>query len=292
MNVPSELRALIRREEPLSPYTWYKIGGPAEFFAELTSIEDLGRALTWAKDNDLPFRLLGAGSNLLVRDEIVPGIVVKLAGPVFRCIDVSDLQVNAGAGASLENVISTSVRQGLAGLETLTGIPGTIGGAIVANAGGHYGDISQFLVRLRAIDHNGQLREISRADIRFEYRSTSLPCAYVVSATFSLKSEDRQEIQARRSKILKHKRSSQPVAARSSGCIFKNPRGISAGALISFAGLAGKRIGGAKVSNAHANFIEAGPDATSSDVHKLIDLMHETVLRRHNVDLQPEIIFW
>jgi UDP-N-acetylmuramate dehydrogenase len=237
-------------------------------------------------------RLLGGGSNILVRDEGASGLVIRLAGELFQSIQVSGNMVTAGGGAKLGHVISTSVREGLGGLETLVGIPGTVGGALHGNAGGRGGDIGQWTCHATVMTRAGELIERRREDLVFAYRASSLDELVILQARFQLEPDDPEELTKRMQKQWIVKKASQPLAHQSAGCIFKNPRGMSAGMLIDQAGLKGTRVGGAEVSDRHANFIIAEPGATSEDVLKLIDLVRSRVAERLGVELETEIEVW
>ncbi|MCA9248967.1 MAG: UDP-N-acetylmuramate dehydrogenase [Planctomycetales bacterium] len=286
------LESFVREEESLAPYTWFKIGGPAQYFAEPTSVEDLTELVGRCRENDVPVRLLGGGSNLLVREAGVPGVVVHLSHPCFAEIKHDGRKITAGGGARLNHVISTSVREGLAGLEPLVGIPGTIGGALHGNAGSRGGDIGQFTAAATVMTRSGELIQREREELVFAYRQSSLDELVIVDATFELEEDDPEQLTKRMQKQWIIKKASQPMAHQSAGCIFKNPRDFSAGKLIEQCGLKGVRAGGAEVCQTHANFIIAHEDATSDDVLQLIDQVRRSVADRHEVELELEIEIW
>jgi UDP-N-acetylmuramate dehydrogenase len=292
MSLMSEFDEIVRSHEPLAPHTWLGIGGPAEFFAEPRSVEELQALVRRAAAEGLPIRLLGGGSNLLVRDEGVKGVVVRLSGQAFGQIQTVKQTITAGAGARLGHVISTAVRAGLGGLETLVGIPGTVGGALHGNAGSHGGDIGQWTCQAEVMTRNGEIIQREREDLVFAYRHSSLDELVILQARFQLEEEDSQELTKRMQKQWIIKKSGQPLAHQSAGCIFKNPRGISAGMLIDQSGLKGTRIGGAEVSDRHANFIVVDRDASSNDALQLIDLMRSRVAEQLGVELELEIEIW
>jgi UDP-N-acetylmuramate dehydrogenase len=235
---------------------------------------------------------LGGGSNILVRDEGVAGLVVRLSAAPFNEITVGKQTVSAGGGAKLGHAISTSVREGLAGLETLVGIPGTIGGALHGNAGSRGGDIGQWTCRATVMTRAGEILERTRDELVFAYRESSLDELVILSAQFQLEQDDPEELTKRMQKQWIVKKASQPLGHQSAGCIFKNPRGMSAGMLIEQAGLKNTRIGQAEVSDRHANFIIAEPGAGSHDVLKLIDLVRDRVIDRLGIELETEIEIW
>jgi UDP-N-acetylmuramate dehydrogenase len=268
------------------------IGGPAEYFAEPRSTDELQTLVRRTAAEGLPIRMLGGGSNVLVRDEGVPGVVVQLSAPAFSEIQVNKQIVTAGAGARLGHVISSAVRSGLGGLETMVGIPGTIGGALHGNAGSSGGDIGQWTCQADVMTRTGEIVSRQREDLVFAYRLSSLDELVILQAQFQLETDDPQELTKRMQKQWIMKKAAQPLAHQSAGCIFKNPRGISAGMLIDQAGLKGTRIGGAEVSDRHANFIVVDRDASSHDVLQLIDAMRSRVAEQLGVELELEVEVW
>lgn len=292
MSLVTGLENFVRQGEPLARHTWFKLGGPAEYFAEPTTVEQLAEIVRRCHQEDVPVRVLGGGSNLLVRDEGVPGVVIKLAHGAFSEISTQKQRVTAGGGAKLGQVISTAVREGLAGLEPLVGIPGTIGGALHGNAGSHGGDIGQWTCRATVMTRTGEITTREREDLVFAYRHSSLDELVILSAEFELEEGDPEQLTKRMQKQWIVKKANQPLSHQSAGCIFKNPRGMNAGALIDRAGLKGTQVGSAEVSQQHANFIIAHPGATSQDVLRLIDLVRSRVSERQGIELETEIEIW
>lgn len=287
-----EFEAIVRQAEPLAPHTWFRLGGPAEYFAEPRDAAELARLVQRCQQEDLPVRLLGGGSNLLVRDEGVPGVVIHLPEAGFGQVEVQGRRVVAGGGAKLGHVISIAVREGLAGLETLVGIPGTIGGALHGNTGSRGGDIGQWTERATVLTRGGEVSERQRDELVFAYRQSSLDELVILAAEFELEPDDPEQLTKRMQQQWIVKKAAQPLAHQSAGCIFKNPRGMSAGMLIDQAGLKGARIGGAEVSDRHANFIVAEPGASTQDVLRLIELVRSRVADRVGIDLELEIEVW
>lgn len=292
MPLQDDFEAIVRQDEPLAPHTWLHVGGPAEFFAEPRSADELAALVRRCRDDELPVRILGGGSNVLVRDEGVPGVVIRLADAGFADIERQGRRLTAGGGAKLGHLISTAVREGLAGLEALVGIPGTIGGALHGNAGSRGGDVGQWTSRATVMTAAGEIVERARDELVFAYRQSSLDELVILSAEFELDEEDPDELTKRMQKQWIVKKASQPLGHQSAGCIFKNPSGLSAGVLIDDAGLKGTRVGGAEVSDRHANFIIAEAGATSHDVLRLIDLVRSRVADRSGVELELEIEVW
>jgi UDP-N-acetylmuramate dehydrogenase len=282
----------VREHVPLAERTWFKLGGPAQYFAEPSSTEELLAVVQRSRDEGLPVRLLGGGSKVLVRDEGVPGMIVTLSHPSFAQIKASGQRLTVGGGAYLANAITVSVGAGLAGLEPLVGIPGTVGGALHGNSGTHGGDIGQWAVRATVMTRAGDILQREHDDLVFAYRQSSLDELVILEAEFELEEEDPVELTKRMQKQWIVKKANLPMAHENTGCIFKNPRGMSAGMLIDQCGLKGERIGGAEVSQRHANFFIAHPGATTKDVLQLIDLVRNRVAERMGVELETEIEIW
>lgn len=287
-----DFKDITARDEPLAPYTWLKIGGPAQYFMRPRSAEELAELVRTCQSLGVPLHLIGSGSNLLVRDEGVSGVVAKLEGDAFSQVRIDGNRVHAGAGALLSNVISQTVKAGLAGLDTLVGIPGTIGGALRGNAGGRSGDIGQHVHTVRVLTHTGDLVTRTRDELTFAYRHSNLQDAVILDAVFDLHADDPGEITRRMRKLWIMKKATQPLAFQSAGCVFRNPRGLRAGLLIEQAGLKGTRLGNVEVSDRHANFLVAHDHASSQDVLRLIDLIRTKVAEQFGVDLELEIVIW
>lgn len=292
MSLLDEFSEIVRADEPLAPYTWLKVGGRAEFFAEPRDPEELARLIRYCHEHDIPVRVLGGGSNLLIRDEGVRGVVIRLSAEPFSRIEVKETTVRAGSGALLSKLISVSVKAGLAGLETLVGIPGTVGGALRGNAGGRSGDIGQFVTEVTVLTASGEKFTRTEDELSFGYRTSSINELAILEGTFQLQRGDPDEITRRMRKLWIMKKATQPLSFQSAGCIFKNPRGLSAGALIEQAGLKGKRVGRAAISERHANFIITDEGAAAADVLQLIELARDAVADQFGVDLELEIEIW
>ena len=277
---------------PWPPLTWLKVGGPAQKFIEPRTPEELQAVIRCCFEESIPVHVLGGGSNLLVRDEGVSGVVIRLAGEPFEFVRTEGNIVRAGSGALLSHVVNESVAAGLAGLETLVGIPGTVGGALRGNAGGRSGDIGSVTTSVTVITGKGEKFVRTGEELSFEYRSSSINELAVVDAEFTLQPGDADAISQRMRKQWIMKKSSQPLAFQSAGCIFKNPRSLSAGTLIEQAGLKGTKIGACEVSDRHANFIVTQEGATAKDVLQLIDLVRAKVSETHGVDLELELQVW
>lgn len=283
---------IIQLDKPLAPFTWMNIGGPAQYFIQPRDPDELQRVVACCHENDIPLRVLGSGSNLLARSEGVSGAVIHLSAAKFAEVTVSGTEVRAGAGALLSQAISVSVRAGLAGLEVLAGIPGTVGGAIKGNAGGKSGDIGQTTRSVTTMTAKGEIVTRTGDELAFAYRTCNIGEPLLLEGTFQLQPDNTEEITQRMRKIWIMKKASQPLSDQSAGCIFKNPRGLSAGALIDQASLKGTRVGGASISDRHANFVVTDEGCRSDDVLRLIDLAKSKVSELFGVDLELEIQIW
>jgi len=277
---------------PLGPLTWYRVGGAARFLCAPSSAEDLKEIARRAREAELPVKVLGRGANVLVRDNGFNGLVVRLDHPEFRAIRFQGPRVIVGAGYDLMKLCLATVRRGLAGLECLAGIPGTVGGAIRMNAGGRFGCIADVVDRFEVLTPEGGVETRTREQAGFAYRRCALGNGIVLRAELGLAPEDRQALAQRFRQNWDYKKKTQPLADRSAGCVFKNPPGESAGRLIDQAGLKGERCGGAVVSRQHANFISADDGADASDVLRLIDRIRTRVRATFQRDLELEIDVW
>jgi UDP-N-acetylmuramate dehydrogenase len=292
MAVLTGFEEIVRQNEPLAPHVWFRLGGPVEYFAEPTSWEQLGELVRRCRDDEVAIRLIGSGANVLPRDEGVPGVVVRLRHKAFCGIRVDGTRIEAGGGAQLGSVITESVRAGLAGLEQVVGIPGTVGGALHGNAGSHGGDIGQWTVSATVMTRSGEIVKRGQDDLQFAYRRSSLDDLAILEASFQLEREDADEVTRRMQKLWIIKKSQQPITDERTGYIFKDPRGMRADELIDQAGLKGTKVGGATVCERNANFILAGESATSADVLRLIDLVRSRVNERLGVELEPQLDVW
>lgn len=292
MSSLDEFSEIVKRDEPLAPYTWLKLGGPAQYFIEPRNEAELIRVVRVCCDERIPVRVLGGGSNLIVRDEGVSGAVLRLNNPAFAEVRIEGNRVTAGCGALLSHVISETVGAGLAGLENLAGIPGTIGGALHGNAGGRHGEIAQYVRKVTVLTVSGEKLVRSEDELLFDYRQSNLDELLILDVEFELQPDSEAEILQRLRKIWITKKASQPLSSQTAGCIFKNPRGQRAGQLIEQAGLKGTRIGGAEINDRHANFIVTHEGASSSDVLRLMDLVRSKVADQFGVHLEPEVKIW
>ena len=275
---------------PLAAMTGFHIGGPAEHLVEPRSFEEFGRLFARCTRHGIPVHILGGGSNILVSDRGVSGAVFRLTK--MQDISRTDTRVTCEAGVSLPHLVRQTERWGLGGLEPFVGIPGTVGGAVAMNAGGKHGSIVSVLGLVTTLCRNGSFRKRTPEQIRLGYRHSELRGEVVLRVEFELTQMDSAEIDETRKSVFQEKAETQPLAAWSAGCIFKNPEGRSAGQLIELAGLKGERRGHAVVSTKHANFIVNEGGASASDVRALIDKIRATVRKTFGVDLELEIEEW
>jgi UDP-N-acetylmuramate dehydrogenase len=287
-----EFMEFVQAGAPLAPYTFLKLGGPAEALVQPRTVPELCAVVERCCTQKIPLRVLGAGANVLVKDEGVRGAVLRLKEPVFTEVAVQGRRVRAGCGAALSALISQSARHGLAGLETLVGIPGTVGGAVRQSAGDRSGEIGQYLRRIEVVDSAGHVQTRDRDDIAFLYRSSPLDDPVLLSAEFEFDNDATDAIDKRMRKAWIQRKAAQPFSFQAACRVFKNPHGLSAAALIAQAELAGTKVGGAEVSERNANYIIAHPGAASRDVLRLIDLIRSRVLERFNAELELEVTVW
>ncbi|MBV8266560.1 MAG: UDP-N-acetylmuramate dehydrogenase [Planctomycetaceae bacterium] len=288
-----DFRDIVKADEPLAPHLWFRLGGPAAFLARPRALDELVGLLRRCRDESIPFKVLGGGSNVLVRDEGVKALVLHLESPAFSDVTIRDGRIEAGAAVPLTALISQSTRAGLAGLEFLTGIPGTVGGALLGNAGDRQVSIGQLVDRVTVIDAAVEIKVRDRDDLRFADRESNLDELVILSAEFALERANPEVVVRRMRRIWIVKKENQPYGHQSSGCIFKNPTtDLSAGMLIEQAGLKGTRFGGAEVSDRHANFIVAQPGASASDVLHLIDQIRQRVWQQFGYELELQIQIW
>jgi UDP-N-acetylmuramate dehydrogenase len=280
----------IKLNEPLAPYTLLKLGGPAEVLVQPRSVAELCAVVRRCGEKRFPMHLLGGGCNVLVRDEGVRGVVLRLKEPAFTQITVEGRRVHAGCGAALSALISQSARHALAGLESMIGIPGTVGGAVRQSIGDRAGEISQYLRHAEIIDAAGQVQTRDRDE--FVHGANALDEPVLLSADFELENDGPDAIVKRMRKAWIQRKRHQPFSFQAACRVFKNPRGFSATSLIGQAGLAGTKVGGAEVSERDANYIIAHPGASSRDVLRLIDLVRSQVQERFSTELELELTVW
>ena len=298
----SNLDVTVEPDALIGAMTCYAIGGRADLLVRPQSVDDLATLVKRCHRTETPLRILGGGANLLVSDDGVDGVVVKLDAPAFREIKYNTSghinTMRAMAGADMPKTLMEVTRQGLGGLSQIAGIPGSVGGIIAMNAGGAYGCIGDAVQAVTCITLKGDLVTYPASELRFEYRTTNIPDPVIVSATFDLQPTDPIALRKRVKEIFAYKKSTQPLADSTAGCTFKNPidpvteERVSAGKLIDEAGLKGETIGGASVSQQHANFIVTQPGARADDVLALLELVRRRVYEHGGIELENEVVVW
>jgi UDP-N-acetylmuramate dehydrogenase len=292
MRILEEFAEFVQFNASLAPFLNLKVGGPAEALVQPRTREELSAVVRRCTEANIPFRVLGGGGNVLVRDEGVRGAVLRLSAPAFTHIEVQGRRVRSEGGAALSALISQSARHRLAGLETLVGIPGTVGGALRTNAGNRSGETGQYVRHVDVLDSLGRIHTRDRDELRFEYRWTNLDDPVILSAEFELEIDAPDAIVKRMRKAWIMRRASQPLSFQAATRIFKDPHGENAAMLIEQAGLAKTRVGGAEVSERNANYIVTQPGGTARDVLRLVDLVRSRVEERFQITLELDINVW
>jgi len=274
---------------PLADLTSFRIGGPADLFVVVENEDELSTAMAAAHREGVSAFCLGAGTNLLISDRGVRGLVVKL-GEDFSSLTFDGANVNAGAAAQFGTLVETVVERGLAGLEFGEGIPGTVGGGLVMNAGAFGGEMARVVRLVHGVTEAGGRRALTRDEVGFAYRRTALPPRFVITRVdFELARGDRAALWARVAELREKRAARQPRGMPNAGSVFKNPPGNFAGRLLESAGLKGARIGGAAFSGRHANFIVNLGGARAEEVRELIELARERVRKSAGVTLEAEV---
>ncbi len=279
----------LEKDVALAPLTTFKIGGPAQFFYRAKDRASLGQAIKAAQKAEVPFFILGGGSNILVADKGFEGLVIKCE---LKNLTWQGPEVTAGAGLNINELIGQAQTKGLGGLEFLAGVPSTVGGAVWANAGSTKENIGQLVKLVRVLDEQGAEEELSAADCQFDYRDSLFKHKKLIitEVVLILKAEETTNLQTKIQDRIAQKKESQDLLNPSAGCIFKNPVGQrSAGQLIAELGLKGYKMGGAKVSEKHANFIVNTGSATAEDVVMLISYLKQQVRDNLGIQLQEEV---
>ncbi|WP_059170053.1 UDP-N-acetylmuramate dehydrogenase [Bacillus sp. FJAT-27445] len=281
----------VKEAEPLSQHTTIKIGGPADLLVEPSSIENLFKTMEVIKRHKAPFRAIGRGSNLLVSDRGIEGVVIKLGSGLDR-LEQNGNEITVGGGQSLISLATSISRKGFTGLEFAGGIPGSVGGAVYMNAGAHGSDISKILKKAHILFEDGKIEWLTNEELEFSYRSSILQKkrpGIVVEAVFQLESGDKEAIMGELQKNKDYRKDTQPWNYPCAGSIFRNPLPNYAGRLIEAAGLKGHSIGGAKISEMHGNFIVNTGNATAEDVLALIQHVKDTILALDGIQMETEV---
>jgi UDP-N-acetylmuramate dehydrogenase len=274
--------------QPLAAFTSFRLGGCAELFIEPAGADELSSVLKWVDRENVPVSILGGGSNVLISDKGLAGLVIRI-GSAFNWIEVEDRIMRCGAAAMTMKAAQKARETGLTGMEFAVAIPGSVGGAIVMNAGTDKGEIGPLVSFLKAVRFNGDKTVLNKEDLEFAYRRSNIKGVIITEAVLMLEEEDKNSISERMSEGKRKRIDTQPAGWASAGCIFRNPPDEAAGRLIDQAGLKGKRVGGAIVSDVHANFIVLEDNACAADVRALIDIIKGEVSRKFNIELETEV---
>lgn len=280
---------VLRADEPLAKRTTLRVGGSADYYVEPASEAELSKLLQTCDRHKVPFVLLGRGSNLLIRDGGIRGLVICLAHPTFSRVEIMGYRMHCGAGAKLKAVATEARRAQLTGLEFLEGIPGTVGGGLRMNAGAMGGWMFDVVESIRYMDWNGQAHDATAANVSVEYRSCPLLRDHIALGAVLKGHPASREVVDKRMKSFSQKRWESQPAAPSAGCIFKNPGTIPAGKLIDELGLKGTRVGDAMVSHEHGNFIINQGEASAKDVLELIEVIRKKARSERGIELQTEV---
>lgn len=274
--------------EPLSKHTTLCIGGSCDYFVEIEKEEQLVSILKFINDNKIKFFVIGGGSNLLFSDERFNGIIIKLSGDFYK-YEISGNMIVCGSAVNLAYLSQQTAQQGLSGLEYLSGIPGTVGGAVFGNAGIKNYPISSIIDRVEVVDFLGNKKVLTKNNINFEYRKSDLGSNIITRIFFILKNADKNDILKTISKERERRKNSQPIGTKNAGCIFKNPKNDSAGRLIDSLNLKNYSVGGIKISNVHANFFVNEENGCAKDMINLIEFVKKEVNKKYNIKLETEI---
>ena len=281
----------VKKDEELARHTTMKIGGPADLFIEPTSIEGLKKTMQLVQKYRVNWRAIGRGSNLLVSDQGIEGVVIKL-GNNLKDMKLDGTQLTVGAGYSIVALAVLISKKGLSGLEFASGVPGSVGGAVYMNAGAHGSDISKILTDAHILFEDGSLQWLTNDEMEFSYRTSVLQKkrpGIVVEARFQLTEGDKEQIVAVMQKNKDYRKVTQPYDSPCAGSIFRNPLPHFAGKLIEEAGLKGFQIGGAQISEMHGNFIVNAGNAKSFDVLQLIEYVKKTIMEKYNIQMETEV---
>ena len=284
----------VKENVDLKSYNTYKVSTISKYLIDVKSEELLVSLIKYLKENNINYFILGNGSNVVFPNEPFDGVIIKLNG--LNAIDIDDDEVYVGAGVMLPKLVNETVNNCLCGLEWAAGIPGTLGGAVVGNAGAYLSEIFSFIEEIRVLENN-EIKTLKKDDVKYSYRYSSFKenkDVIILGAKLKLNKGSKDESEVLMKERLERRIKSQPLEYPSAGSVFRNPEGNYAGKLIEDCGLKGKRIGGAMVSEKHANFIINYDNATPKDVRDLIKLVHDTVLKETNIDLviEQELIDW
>ena len=277
----------ITLNEPLAGYTTFRIGGVADYFVEPVDTDDVLNIIKYVNSHNVPYYVMGNGSNILISDDGIRGVVIN-PGAAFNYLKLENGTIISGAGVKIARFVDYCIQKGYAGVEMLAGIPATVGGALVMNAGCYGGEMSDYVSRVKVIK-NEVFKNLTKEDCGFGYRNSGLKNMVVLEAGFILPEGSSTELSKKRKELILHRNESQPVEIPNAGCVFKNPADKKAAVLIEQCGLKGEKSGGAMVSLKHANFIVNYDNATAHDVIELVKIIKKTVKEKTGTDLEMEV---
>jgi UDP-N-acetylmuramate dehydrogenase len=292
MTIADAFPEITKRREPLAPYTHLRIGGPAEFLVQPRTTDELRAVLRHCKSHHTPLRMLGGGFNLLVKDDPVPGVVMRLTGPEFSTIETHGKTIRAAGGAQLFDLIAASVRAGLSGLETLVGIRGTVGGSVRCNVGDRAGEIGASVRRVCVLHDDATETVRSRDELTFGQNKSDIDEPVILWVEFELAAESSVSLMRRMRRAWIVRKAAEPLSFQSSVRMFRDPTGHSAAVLIERAGLARTKVGGAEVSDRNANYAIAHPGTTAKDVLNLLGNVHSKVKAASGISLEQDLNVW
>ncbi len=292
MGLAEEFPNIVKSQVPLAPYTRLKIGGVADYVAEPDSIEQLSKLIQACKRDKIPFRVLGGGANVLIREQPVAGLIVRLVKPEFTKIEIQGKIVKAGGGANLADVVAQTCLCGLAGFESLVGISATVGGALRTNAGDKLGEVSEPVLRVHVLDDAGQIAKRERSELRFGEHVSDLDDPVILSVEFALENDQISSITKRMRRAWVYRKAEEPLGFTAAVRVFKNPPMKSAASLIVKSNLRQARFGAAEVHYRNPNYIVVTKEATSQDVLGLVNMIRDKVKTETGIVLEQELKVW
>ncbi len=292
MSLADEFPQITKRNEPLAPHTHLKIGGPAEFLVQPRGTDELRAVLSACQTAKIPVRMLGAGYNLLVRDDPIPGAVVQLTAPAFTMLQWDGKRITAGGGGPLFDLIAFSVRQGLTGLETLVGLRGTIGGSVRCNVGDKAGEIAQSIRQVTVLTDTGKVQTRTREELTFSEHQSDIDEPVILGVVFELEKDTPTAVLKRMRKAWILRKATEPFSYQAAVRLFRNPPGQTAAALIDRASMTKARVGGAELSERNSNYVVAHPGTTAADILQLADRVRTRVRERTGANLERELHVW
>lgn len=292
MSLVDEFPEITKRNESLAPYTHLRIGGAAELLIQPRDVAELRAVLTVCQVQKVPVRMLGGGHNLLIREEPIPGAVVRLTAPAFTGLDGEGRRITAGGGGPLFDLIAFSIRQGLTGLETLVGIRGTVGGSVRCNVGDRAGEIAQGVREVCVLTDVGKVQVRARDELTFSEHQSDIDEPVILSVTFELERDQPAAVLKRMRKAWVLRKAAEPLSFQAFVRLFRNPPGQTAAGLIDRAGMTKTRMGGAELSERNSNYVVAHPGTTAADILQLIDQVRERVKERTGANLERELHVW